>query len=97
MVQIKPKNDYILVEVLEEDSGVVTSTEPTFNERPQKGRVVALGDGYNPDINEKIEMDLEVGQVVYWQGGAGADTPPNIDSQGLALVRYIRLMGVENA
>lgn len=97
MVQIKPKNDYILVEVLEEETGVITSSEPTFTERPQKGKVVAVADGYNPDNNEKIEIDVKPGDVVYWQGGASADTPPNLVAQGLVLVRFVRLMGVENA
>jgi co-chaperonin GroES (HSP10) len=90
-------HDYLLVEVINEDTGVISSADPTYVERPQKGKVLELGDGFDIDHGKVFPMKVKVGDTVTWMRGADADTDDDTKKAGLAYVRYSRLMYYQRA
>ena len=70
MAEIKliPLEDHIIVEPLEEDNiteaGIVLPD--TAKEKPQKGKVLAVGKGKILDNGQRAPMDVKVGDVVYF-------------------------------
>lgn len=70
-------------------SGIVLPE--TSMERPQFGKVVAVGDGENFD-NEKVEMKVKVGQRVLFNKYAGAEL--KLDGKSYVVLRQIDIIGV---
>jgi chaperonin GroES len=71
-MDLKPLGDRLIVEALEEEettsSGIVLPD--TAKEKPQRGRVLAVGPGPRDEDGEYIKMDLEVGdEIVYSKYG----------------------------
>jgi chaperonin GroES len=66
-INIKPLGDRVLIEPLKEDtktkSGIVIP-ETAEKERPEKGRVVAVGDGRRTDDGKVVAPAVKKGQVV---------------------------------
>lgn len=92
---LKPLKDYVLVDVIEEDTGVVKSgdiRDSVFMGR--KGKVLAVG----PGIHESgvfIKTTVKPGQIVYWEEAAEANTPEELRKKDQALVKEARLIAVE--
>ena len=65
MAKIKPTDDHVVVEPLEEKtvSGIVIP-ETASKERPQKGKVVAVGPGKMTDAGKRVPMDVKAGDTV---------------------------------
>jgi len=66
MAKIIPTSDHILVEALEEEitaSGIIIP-DTASKEKPQKGKVIAVGSGKVGDDNERIAMEVKVGDTV---------------------------------
>ena len=66
-VQIKPLEDRILVEVLDAEtktaSGLVIPD--TAKEKPQEGKVIAVGPGrFDEDGEKRVPMDIKTGDTV---------------------------------
>ena len=75
-VQIKPLEDRILVEVLDAEtktaSGLVIPD--TAKEKPQEGKVVAVGPGrFDEDGDKRIPLDIKVGDVVIYSKYGGTE------------------------
>ena len=75
-VQIKPLEDRILVEVLEAEtktaSGLVIPD--TAKERPQEGKVIAVGPGrFDEDGEKRIPMDIKTGDTVIFSKYGGTE------------------------
>src|SRR3712207_6324269 len=74
-MDLKPLGDRLIVEVLEDeevtDSGIVLPD--TAKEKPQRGRVLAVGPGSRNEDGEYVPMDLAEGDEVIFSkyGGAG--------------------------
>src|SRR5260221_7429281 len=66
-INIKPVGEYILVEALDEEettaSGLILQTN-SKGERPQRGKIVALGTGTKDDKGNNVPFNVEVGQNV---------------------------------
>lgn len=69
-MKIQPLADYILVEPLKEEkttsSGIVIP-DTASEERPQKGKVIAVGPGKLNDKGERVPLAVQVGQVVLFK------------------------------
>ena len=65
--KIKPLSDYILIEPIKEEektkSGILLP-ETADKERPEQGKVIAVGPGKRNDSGNLIPMDIKVGQKV---------------------------------
>lgn len=71
-IKIVPKQDYLLVETMERETGVVKTRD--IRDRKPKGRVLAVGPGVW-DHGKFIPTTTEVGEVVYYEEAAEANTP----------------------
>ena len=72
---IKPLEDRVLVEPLEAEtttaSGLVIPD--TAKEKPQEGKVLAVGPGRFDDDGDRIPMDVKVGDVVVYSKYGGTE------------------------
>lgn len=67
MTKLIPLEDHVIVQPLEEE----TTTKswiilPESKEKPNKGKVVAVGTGKILDNGERAPMDIKVGDIVYF-------------------------------
>ena len=72
---IKPLGDNIVVKVIddqEQTSGGIFIPD-SAKEKPQKGEVVAVGEGKTNDKGEKEPMGVNVGDIVLYAKYAGTD------------------------
>ena len=79
-VNIKPLEDRILVQSLEAEqttaSGLVIPD--TAKEKPQEGKVVAVGPGrFDEDGEKRIPLDVKVGDVVIYSKYGGTEVKYN--------------------
>jgi len=75
-VKIKPLEDRILVEVLDAEtktaSGLVIPD--TAKEKPQEGKVIAVGPGrFDEDGEKRIPMDIKTGDTVVFSKYGGTE------------------------
>ena len=72
---LKPLGDRIVIKVIEDTeqtSGGIFITD-SAKEKPQKGEVVAVGQGKMNEKGEREPMDVKVGDVVLYAKYAGTD------------------------
>ena len=74
-MDLKPLGDRLIVEVLEDeevtDSGIVLPD--TAKEKPQRGRVLAVGPGSRNEDGEYVPMDLAEGDEVIFSKSGGTE------------------------
>ena len=74
-MNLQPLGDRLIVEVLEEEettaSGIVLPD--TAKEKPQRGRVLAVGPGPRDEDGEYIKMDVEEGDEVIFSKYGGTE------------------------
>src|SRR5438552_11088845 len=74
-MNLKPLGDRLIVEVLEEEeqtfSGIVLPD--TAKEKPQRGRVLAVGPGSRDDNGKFVPMDLEDGDEIVFSKYGGTE------------------------
>ncbi|MCD6426759.1 MAG: co-chaperone GroES [Caldisericaceae bacterium] len=75
MAKIVPIGDRIVVKIEENEektkSGIVLPD--TAKEKPQKGKVVAVGSGRLLDNGKKVELEVKVGDTVIFSKYAGTE------------------------
>ena len=72
---LKPLGDRIVIKVVEDTeqtSGGIFIPD-SAKEKPQKGKVVAIGTGKTLDSGEKAPMEVKVGEIVLYAKYAGTD------------------------
>ncbi len=72
---LKPLGDRIVIKVIEDTeqtSGGIFIPD-SAKEKPQKGEVVAVGEGKMNEKGEREPMDVKVGDVVLYAKYAGTD------------------------
>jgi chaperonin GroES len=87
-MKLKPLGDRLIVKAVEEDettaSGIVLPD--TAKEKPQKGKVVAVGDGKWDDEGEKrIPLDVAEGDEVLYSKYGGTEI--KIEGEDLLVLR----------
>jgi chaperonin GroES len=74
-VNLKPLGDRLIVKVVEEEettaSGIVLPD--TAKEKPQRGKVLAVGDGKVGDDNERVPLDVSDGDEVLYSKYGGTE------------------------
>jgi chaperonin GroES len=90
---IKPLSDYVLIEPLEKEttlpSGIVIPD--SAKEKPQEGKVVAVGPGKTED-GIHTSMSVKVGDIVMYKKWGGTEV--KIDGKDHLLVREEDLLAV---
>jgi chaperonin GroES len=74
-MNLQPLGDRLIVEALEEEeltsSGIVLPD--TAKEKPQRGRVLAVGPGPRDEDGEYVKMDLEAGDEIIFSKYGGTE------------------------
>ena len=80
-MDLQPLGDRLIVEVLEEEestaSGIVLPD--TAREKPQRGRVLAVGPGARNEDGKRIEMDVAQGDEVIFSKYGGTEVKLGTD------------------
>jgi chaperonin GroES len=80
-MDLQPLGDRLIVEALEEEettaSGIVLPD--TAKEKPQRGRVMAVGPGGRDEDGEYIPMDVEVGDEIIYSKYGGTEVKIGAD------------------
>ena len=80
-MDLKPLGDRVIVEVLDEEettiSGIVLPD--TAKEKPQRGRVLAVGPGSRDDKGSFVPMDLAEGDEVVFSKYGGTEIKVGVD------------------
>lgn len=97
MVKIRPMDDRIVVKVLEAEEttagGIVLPD--TAKEKPQRGKVAAVGQGRLLDDGKRVAMTVKKGDVVIFGKYSGSDV--EIEGEELKIMRENEvLLRVEN-
>ncbi len=76
-MKLKPLGDRLIVRAIDEEattaSGLVLPD--TAKEKPQKGKVLAVGDGKLDDDGKRIPLDVAEGDVVLYSKYGGTEIP----------------------
>ena len=85
--KIRPLADYLMIEPLEQEttlpSGIILPD--TAKEKPQKGRVIATGNGKKNEKGEIVSLEVKVGDVVMYKKWGGTEV--KLDGKEYLLVR----------
>jgi chaperonin GroES len=86
-MKLKPLGDRLIVKAVEEEettsSGIVLPD--TAKEKPQRGKVLAVGDGKIGDDNKRVPLDVDEGDEVLYSKYGGTDI--TIDGEELLVLR----------
>ena len=93
-MNIKPLGDRVLVQPLEQDEvkkgGIIIPD--TAKEKPQEGKVVALGTGKRDDDGKLIPFEVKVGDRVLISKYGGTEI--KIDGKDLLIMREEDILGI---
>lgn len=92
-MNIRPLFDRVLIlpeYIRQENLGIILPD--TAKEKPQFGKVIAVGDGENLDYT-KSQMKVKVGDRVLFNKYAGAEI--KLDEKTYIIMRQIDIIGVE--
>ena len=85
--KIKPLADRVVVKPIEQETmskgGIVLPD--TVKEKPQQGKVMAVGEGRLTDEGKRIPMDVKVGDIVIYAKYGGTEI--KIDGAELMILR----------
>jgi chaperonin GroES len=87
-MKLKPLGDRLIVRAIEEEattaSGIVLPD--TAKEKPQKGKVLAVGDGkVNDETGKRTPLDVSEGDEVLYSKYGGTEI--NVDGEELLVLR----------
>ena len=92
--KIRPLHDWVIVERLEAEErsagGIIIPD--TAKEKPQEGRVIAVGKGKRNDDGTLIPMDVKEGDRILFSKYAGSEV--KIDGKETMFVREGDILGV---
>jgi len=80
-MNLQPLGDRLIVEILEEEetttSGIVLPD--TAKEKPQRGKVLAVGPGGRNDSGEVVPMDVAEGDEIIFSKYGGTEVKVGVD------------------
>jgi len=92
-MKIKPLHDHILVERIEEEvkkGGIIIPD--TAKEKPQQGKVIAVGDGRRDEKGNRIALDVKEGDRILFGKYAGNEI--KIEEKEYLIIREDDVLGV---
>jgi chaperonin GroES len=97
-VSIRPLGDRVLVEPMEQEetiAGGMLVLPETAKEKPQQGKVLAVGEGRRDDNGKRIDMDVKAGDTVLFAKYAGTEV--KLDGKKLLIMKEADILGIVNA
>ena len=93
-MKLKPLGDRLIVKAVEEEettaSGLVLPD--TAKEKPQKGKVLAVGPGGRDESGKRVAMDVKAGDRILF--GKWSGTEVKLDGQDLLIMKESDILGV---
>lgn len=94
-MKFRPLHDRVAVERIEEDEktagGIIIPD--TAKEKPQTGKVIAVGEGaYDEDGEKRIPLDVKVGDKILFSKWSGTEV--TIDGKEILVMKESDIMGV---
>ncbi len=92
-MKIKPLYDHILVERIEEEvkkGGIIIPD--TAKEKPQQGKVIAVGSGRRDDKGNKIPLEVKKGDIILF--GKYAGTEVKVEDKEYLIIREEDILGI---
>jgi chaperonin GroES len=93
-MKLKPLGDRVLVQPVEEEettaSGIVLPD--TAKEKPQKGKVLAVGDGKLDDDGKRIKLDVSKGDEVLYSKYGGTEI--TVEGEDLLVLRESDVLAI---
>ncbi|MEA2483811.1 MAG: chaperonin GroES [Thermoleophilaceae bacterium] len=93
-MKLKPLGDRLIVQPLDEEettaSGIVLPD--TAKEKPQRGKVLAVGDGAKNDDGNRIPLDVSEGDTVLYSKYGGTEV--KVDGDDLLVLRESDVLAV---
>jgi len=93
-MKIRPLADRVVVERIEEEEvkkgGIIIPD--TAKEKPQKGKVVAVGPGRKTEEGKVIPLDVKEGDIVIFSKYAGTEV--EIDDKKYLIMREDEILGI---
>ena len=91
---VKPLGDRIIIEVAEVElktkSGIIMPE--TSKEKPQKGKVVAVGSGKMLDNGTRVAPEVKVGDLVIFNKYAGSEI--KVDDKDYLVIRESDILAI---
>jgi chaperonin GroES len=80
-MDLQPLGDRLIVEILDEEETTVSGIvlPDTAKEKPQRGKVLAVGPGARDEDGEYIKLDVEVGDEVIFSKYGGTEIKVGTD------------------
>ena len=93
-MKVKPLHDRILVKRIEEGEQVVGGIiiPDTAKEKPQQGKVVAVGAGKIDDKGKRVPMDVKDGDTILFGKYSGQEI--KLDGEEFLIMREDEVLGV---
>ncbi|MBX7252241.1 MAG: co-chaperone GroES [Candidatus Promineofilum sp.] len=93
-LKLKPLGDRLVVEPRERESMTASGLvlPETAKEKPQEGEVLAVGPGRRDENGKRIEMDVEVGDVVLYAKYGGTEV--KIDDKKLLILKESDVLAI---
>lgn len=96
ILRLNPAPGYVLVEPLEEEkttpSGIVLPE--SHEEKPQKGKVIAVGATFTTEYGTKIASPCKKGDVVVFKKWAGNEYKPEDEDKEYLFVKFEDILAV---
>ena len=93
-MKLKPLGDRVLVQPVEEEettaSGIVLPD--TAKEKPQKGKVLAVGDGKLDEDGKRIKLDVSKGDEVLYSKYGGTEI--TVEGEDLLVLRESDVLAI---
>ena len=93
-MKFRPLHDRVLIESLESEEktagGIIIPD--TAKEKPQEGKVIAVGPGAKTEDGKTIPMDVKVGDRVLF--GKWSGTEVKVDGKEYSIMKESDIMGV---
>jgi chaperonin GroES len=96
-MKVKPLHDRILVKRIEEGEQVVGGIiiPDTAKEKPQQGKVVAVGAGKIDDKGKRVPLDVKDGDTILFGKYSGQEI--KLDGEEFLIMREDEVLGVIQA
>ncbi len=93
-LKLKPLGDRLVVEPRERESMTASGLvlPETAKEKPQEGEVLAVGPGRRDENGKRVEMDVEVGDIVLYAKYGGTEV--KIDDKKLLILKESDVLAI---
>jgi chaperonin GroES len=93
-MNLKPLGDRVVIEPLEQEevtaSGIVLPE--TAKEKPQKGKILAVGPGARDEDGKRIAMDVKTGDTVLFAKYAGTEI--KVENKKLLILKETDILAI---